>query len=117
MPRFFLKVGNVNDNADAEGASVNLQFPSFAPRHRLSKLISALGLASVATAEALASLRSATTSPSYPSGWIVIVFVIVYVTDFKKKSGHYCFNSKEFVSSQYETKREVKYVYIRAKYS
>ena len=31
-------------------ASVNLQFPSFAPRHRLSKLISALGLASVATA-------------------------------------------------------------------
>ena len=30
-------------------ASVNLQFPSFAPRHRLSKLISALGLASVAT--------------------------------------------------------------------
>ena len=37
--------------------------------------------------------------------------------DFKKKSGHYCFNSKEFVSSQYETKREVKYVYIRAKYS
>ena len=64
-------------------ASVNLEFPSFAPRHRLSKLISALGLtlvffllakhnqstlcfyscfvrqlASVATAEALASLRS-----------------------------------------------------------
>ena len=30
-------------------ASVNLQFSSFAPRHRLSKLISALGLASVAT--------------------------------------------------------------------
>ena len=76
---------NVDADADAEGASVNLQFPSFAPRHRLSKLISALGLASVATAEALASLRSATTSPSYPSGWIVIVYVIVYVTDFKKK--------------------------------
>ena len=31
-------------------ASVNLQFSSFAPRHRLSELISALGLASVATA-------------------------------------------------------------------
>ena len=31
-------------------ASVNLKFSSFAPRHRLSKLISALGLASVATA-------------------------------------------------------------------
>ena len=30
-------------------ASVNLEFPSFAPRHRLSKLISALGLALVAT--------------------------------------------------------------------
>ena len=31
-------------------ASVNLQFSSFAPRHRLSELIFALGLASVATA-------------------------------------------------------------------
>ena len=31
-------------------ASVNLQFSSFAPRHRLSELISALGLSSVATA-------------------------------------------------------------------
>ena len=30
-------------------ALVNLEFPSFAPRHRLIKLISALGLASVAT--------------------------------------------------------------------
>ena len=39
-------------------ASVNLQFPSFAPPHRLSKLISALGLASVATAEPLGSQRS-----------------------------------------------------------
>ena len=36
-------------DADAEGASVNLQFSSFAPRHRLSELISALGLSSVAT--------------------------------------------------------------------
>ena len=49
---------NDNDDADAKGASVNLQFPSFAPRHRLSKLISALGLASVATKEALVSPRS-----------------------------------------------------------
>ena len=40
---------NEDDDADARGASVNLQFSSFAPRHRLSKLISALGLASVAT--------------------------------------------------------------------
>ena len=31
-------------------ASVNLQFSSFAPRHRLSEFIFALGLASVATA-------------------------------------------------------------------
>ena len=31
-------------------ASVNFQFSSFAPRYRLSELISALGLASVATA-------------------------------------------------------------------
>ena len=38
-------------------ASVNLQFPSFAPRHRLSKLISALGLASVALTEASASQK------------------------------------------------------------
>ena len=40
-------------------ASFNLQFSSFAPRHRLSELISALGLASFATAEPLGSLRSA----------------------------------------------------------
>ena len=39
-------------------ASVNLRLFSFAPRHRLSKLISALGLASVATTEASASPRS-----------------------------------------------------------
>ena len=31
-------------------ASVNFKFSSFAPRHRLSELISTLGLASVATA-------------------------------------------------------------------
>ena len=41
---------NEYENADAREASVNLQFSSFAPRHRLSKLISALGLSSVATA-------------------------------------------------------------------
>ena len=48
-------------------ASVNLQLSSFATRHRLSKLISALGLASVATAEASASPRSVKISCTLPS--------------------------------------------------
>ena len=48
-------------------ASVNLQLSSFATRHRLSKLISALGLASVATAEASASSRSVKFSCTLPS--------------------------------------------------
>ena len=38
-------------------ASVNLKFSSFAPRHRLSKLISALGLASFALTETLVSQK------------------------------------------------------------
>ena len=39
-------------------ALLNLEFSSFAPRHRLSKLISALGLASVATEGGLSPQRS-----------------------------------------------------------
>ena len=45
-----MAASSLPSGADAKGASVNLQFSSFAPRHRLSELISALGLASVATA-------------------------------------------------------------------
>ena len=40
---------NDNEDENTERASVNLQFSSFAPRQRLSKLTYALGLASVAT--------------------------------------------------------------------
>ena len=46
-------------------ASVNLQFSSFSPRRRLSELISALGLASVATKGDLSPQRSANVSEAF----------------------------------------------------